>query len=127
MGLRGIDWNIALLSWERVAGSFLGGGDSESRQAFNHTITADCWTTEPLDWRKRAVYRPKRPRSDEDREYTKTIDEACIARRFFVTRDGRFVLGPWDMERGDTVSILLGGNTFYPKRMRRERGKKTCQ
>jgi hypothetical protein len=92
VGVRDINWNLALRAWERVATDLLN-DDPESREAFNRTITADRWQVKPLDWRKRIVARPKLPRNDVDKEYKKVVDDACIYRRFFVTKNERFGLG----------------------------------
>ncbi|CAO2649679.1 Nn.00g009710.m01.CDS01 [Neocucurbitaria sp. VM-36] len=109
----GVDWDLALRGWERVAGGYLDADpESESRQAFNSTITADHWTVEPMDWRERIVRR-RPPKNEEDKEYKTTIDRACINRRFFVTKDGKFGLGSWNLKRGDKVCILLGGKTPF--------------
>lgn len=93
VGPQDIDWSVALRAWECVAGGLLN-EDPELREAFNRTITSDCLSIEPLDWRKRIVARPKRPWTDEEIEYKKAVDDACINRRFFVTKNGRFGLGP---------------------------------
>ncbi|EOA86522.1 hypothetical protein ACJQWK_08803 [Exserohilum turcicum] len=109
----GVDWDLVFRSWERVAGENLSNADtSASRMSFNRTVTADCWQTEPLDWRKRIVPRQRRRRNEED-AYRLAIEDACSNRRFFVTTKGRFGLGPWNMQKGDVVGILLGGKTPF--------------
>jgi hypothetical protein len=45
---RRMDWYTALLSWERLAGGHLPEG-SESKAAFDRTITAGHWIIEPMD------------------------------------------------------------------------------
>ena len=114
MGPQGVDWDLAFRSWELVAGDYLDDeATSYSRQSFSRTVTADCWQTEPLDWRER--FKPRRmfQRNDEDKDYKRAVEDPCINRRFFVTQNGRFGLGPWNMKKGDIVSILLGGKTPF--------------
>ncbi|EUC36103.1 hypothetical protein COCCADRAFT_2831 [Bipolaris zeicola 26-R-13] len=103
-----------LRSWEFVASKELGHAETSAmRESFNRTVTADCWQIEPMDWRKRIKPLQEYPRDDEDRDYRLAVYNACICRRFFVTEDGRFGLGPWDMKKGDTVAVLLGGKTPF--------------
>jgi hypothetical protein len=114
MGGRPVDWDLAFRSWELIAGEYLGEEEtSESRDAFNRALTADCWHVEPTDWRKKIVPRRKQPRDDEEKRYLSTVENGCINRRFFVTEKGRFGLGPWNVKRGDAVCILLGGKTPF--------------
>jgi hypothetical protein len=117
------DWYVALRTWEFVAGNLLN-EDPESREAFNRTITTDCWAIEPLDWRKRIVVLPKRPTNDEDKNYETAIGYACINRRFFVTKNGRFGVGPWNLKKGDAVCILLGGKTPFILRICNDKASK---
>jgi hypothetical protein len=124
LGHRGVNWDVALQSWERVVGSLLS-EDPASGLAFNRTITADCWLNEPLDWRKRIVATNKTPRSAEDIRYEETIKSACYNRRFFVTKNGRFGLGPWNLKVGDAICILLGGKTPFILRQCNDRARKT--
>ena len=103
VGMQGVDWNLVLGSWELVAGGL---GDAETSAlttSFNRTVTADCWHTEPLEWRKRIRPRQKRPREGEDANYRTAVEHACVNRRFFVTKENRFGLGPWNMKKGDII------------------------
>ncbi|EUC41320.1 hypothetical protein COCMIDRAFT_106492 [Bipolaris oryzae ATCC 44560] len=105
-----IDWGQILRSWERVADEELGHTETSAlRESFNRAVTADCWQIEPTDWRRRIKPPQDDPCDDEDKKYRLAVYNACICRRFFVTKNGMFGLGPWDMKRGDTVSVLLGG------------------
>lgn len=113
-GPRSIDWDLGLRAWERVAGRCLSDDpESDSRKAFNRTLTADHWSIEPLDWRRRITARSKSVQSEEDKMYKSAVNRACINRRFFVTRSGRFGLGPWNMKKGDEACILFGGKTPF--------------
>lgn len=114
IGPQNVDWDLALRGWEHVAGKLLEDDPaSESRIAFNKTITADCWTEEPLDWRKRITGRRSTPKNESDKSYVRRLEDACISRRFFVTKNGRFGLGPWNIKKGDTACVLLGGKTPF--------------
>ncbi|KAH7066085.1 heterokaryon incompatibility protein-domain-containing protein [Paraphoma chrysanthemicola] len=120
-----VNWDLALRNWERVAGGPLI-ENSEAQKAFNRTITADSWLIEPIDWRQRIVRRGQQPRTEEDARYKKIIDDACLNRRFFITRKGRFGLGPWNLRKGDEVCVLLGGKTPFILRQcskREEKGR----
>lgn len=109
-----IDWDHILRSWEFVAGEELGHTETSAlRESFNRTVTADCWQIEPTDWRKRLKTQQEHSRDDENIDYRLAVRNACVGRRFFMTEDGRFGLGPWDMKRGDTVAVLLGGKIPY--------------
>jgi hypothetical protein len=126
LGHRGVSWDVALQSWERVAGGLLS-EDPASGLAFNRTITADCWLSEPLDWRKRIVATDKTPRSAEDIRYEETIKSACYNRRFFVTKNGRFGLGPWNLKVGDAICILSGGKTPFILRQCNDKARKNLR
>jgi hypothetical protein len=121
-GSQPVDWDIAFRSWELVAGDISSNEQgSESRAAFERTVTADRPLVGPLEWKRRILPRRKLPRNDEDKEYRAVVEEACINRRFFVTKEGGFGLGPWNLKKGDTVCILLGGRTPFVLRRRHDR------
>lgn len=48
--------------------------------------------------------------SDLANSFHISFEEACIGRRFSVTRKGYFGIGPAELEWGDEICILAGGN-----------------
>jgi hypothetical protein len=84
-----VDWNLALRAWEH-------GGGVENWDAFNRTITAGCWSKEPLNWKQRIPERGESLRNAEDKAYVAIVRKVCVNRRFFVTRKKRLGLGPWN-------------------------------
>ncbi|XPS72424.1 hypothetical protein M3J07_004576 [Ascochyta lentis] len=106
------DWLSALLSWEHIAGGPWK-GENEFERSFNRTITGDGWSIEPLNWKSRIRHRGKPSRNQEDQSYLNLIDQVCQNRRFFLTKSGRFGLGPWNTKKSDTICVLLGGKTPF--------------
>jgi hypothetical protein len=100
---------IELERWEDVAGV----RNRKRRESFNRTITADCWTKRPVDWRQYLTSSGAKLPSEGAEAYEKVINNACSSRRFFVTRSGRFGLGPWGVKQGDAVCVLFGGKTPF--------------
>ena len=115
-----IKWGDTLLGWERIAGGPWN-DDNEAKRSFNRTITADCWTDEPIDWRPRLHLRGMRDPQNENLEFRDDVHMACLNRRFFVTKEGKFGLGPWDAKKGDLVCILLGGSVPFVLRKCKKR------
>lgn len=107
-----VDWNTALLSWERVVGVPLP-EESEIKAAFDRTITAGYWATDPIDWRTRVLPMNRSLRTEEEKSYNQVLEDVCINRRFFVTKNGRFGLGPWNMKKDDVICILFGGKAPF--------------
>ncbi|KAF2124508.1 HET-domain-containing protein [Dothidotthia symphoricarpi CBS 119687] len=107
-----IDWHFALRGWEHVVGGPWAAG-SDTKKAFDRTIVADRWSTEPMDWKQRIRERRKPPKNDNDKEYIKHVNDMCRNRRFFITEKGRFGLGRWNVKKGDAVCVLLGGETPF--------------
>jgi hypothetical protein len=56
--------------------------------------------------------------------YEKAVENVCLNRRFFVTKQGRFGLGPWSIKKGDIVCILLGGKTPFILRIHDDKASK---
>jgi hypothetical protein len=106
---RNRDWDLILRAWERVADRH---GPRKQRE-FDRTITAECWTKEPLDWKQKIDPKGQTEPTDDNDEYKTVIGRSCTNRRFFVTKDGRYGLGPWNAKKGDIVCILLGGKTPF--------------
>ncbi|KAJ5030389.1 heterokaryon incompatibility protein-domain-containing protein [Bipolaris maydis] len=86
---------------------------STRRGSFNRTITADCWRVKPVDWRTKIKPQQEHSHDDEGRDYRLTVRNACTNIYFFMTKDGRFGLGPPSLEEGDTIAVLLGGKTPF--------------
>lgn len=107
-----VDWLFVLEVWEHLAGGPWQ-KDCTRRQAFYRTITGNNWSYEQLDWRPRVQRRGKPPRNQEEWQYLNIVDRVCRNRRFFITKNGRFGLGPWNLQTGDIVCILLGGKTPF--------------
>jgi hypothetical protein len=95
-GVVPVDWQFAFQTWERLAGGPWQ-DDSLDQQAFHRTITGDSWSIEPLDWRPRIQRRGKPPRSNEEKQYLRLVDQICRNRRFFITKNGRFGLGTFNL------------------------------
>lgn len=113
-GLHDIDWGLILRKWERVASEELGSTETSTRRgSFNRTITADCWRVKPVDWRTKIKPQQEHSHDDEGRDYRLTVRNACTNIYFFMTKDGRFGLGPPSLEEGDTIAVLLGGKTPF--------------
>jgi hypothetical protein len=49
-------------------------------------------------------------KSDLANSFHISFKEACIGRRFFVTKKGYFGIGPAELEEGDEIYIIAGGN-----------------
>lgn len=107
-----------LLGWEGVAGR-------DSKVAFDRTISADGvnYDDDDLDWRQHSFWDSKSQETPKFKEYLAILRRAVENRRFFVTRQGSFGLGPWDVRKGDVVSILSGGSTPFLLRPCDVRGK----
>jgi hypothetical protein len=114
------EWNPKLRAWERVA--YLHGPIKQ--REFDRTITAECWMEEPLDWKQRIAPNGKTAPTGNNVEYKDVIGRSCTNRRFFVTKNGRYGLGPWNTKKGDIVCILLGGKTPFILRPCLARGAK---
>ncbi|KAJ6200611.1 heterokaryon incompatibility protein-domain-containing protein [Bipolaris maydis] len=80
------------------------------KKNWNHT---HCWRVEPVDWRTRIKPQQEHSHDDEGRDYRLTVRNACTNIYFFMTKDGRFGLGPPSLEEGDTIAVLLGGKTPF--------------
>lgn len=103
------DWDVLLRAWERVARV----NGTTSDRAFDRTITVDSWNEDSLDWKQRVPRSPNNIRTEGNMMYRKTLEKTCSNRRFFVTRDGRYGLGPWNLKKGDTLCVLFGGQTPF--------------
>jgi hypothetical protein len=110
-----LNFTVVMLDWESVANI----NDSETKRAFNRTITAGRWTGSLMDWRERLG------------DWDSTENEACLMlvyhsgenRRFFVTKSGKFGMGPWNMKKNDIVAVLFGGKMpFVLRRCAAPRG-----
>jgi hypothetical protein len=105
-------WSYLLQSWEYTAGGPWMDG-AEKQKSFFRTITADWWAEEPMDWKDRVKgILPGAP-TEDDTAYTDVLEDVCVNRRFFITKTGRFGLGPWNMKKNDIVCILLGSNVPF--------------
>ena len=111
-----VDWQFIFQTWERPAGDPWQ-DDFLDQQALHCTITGDSWSIEPLDWRPRIQRRGKPLLSNGEKQYLRLINQICRNRRFFVTENGRFGLGTFNLQKGDKVSILLGGKTPFVLRL----------
>jgi hypothetical protein len=117
---------LSLVKWEKFAGGPWA-DDSGEGQYFGRTITADRWGSNCSDLRERLADEFRSGLTEMELvAYQKVVLDACHARRLFVTAHGRFGLGPWKVRKGDTVCILLGGETPFilrrtecPKKTRR--------
>ncbi|PVH83087.1 hypothetical protein DL98DRAFT_120388 [Cadophora sp. DSE1049] len=79
--------------------------------AYYHTITAGVLGDRNIDWsfmRNDALFEA----GDflGKREVCRSVDLACLGRKFFVTRRGFMGLAPTSAQEGDLVTILFGGN-----------------
>ncbi|KAF2749909.1 HET-domain-containing protein [Sporormia fimetaria CBS 119925] len=119
--IRGVrNWEFALQSWEQTAGGPWS-EESDLKAAFDRTITAGRWSGNPVDWRSRVPARNNPPKSEQDQVYMTILDEVCVNRRFFVTEEGEFGLGPWNLKKGDSVCLLLGGKAPFVLRTLKKR------
>jgi hypothetical protein len=117
---------LSLVRWEKFAGGPWA-AVSEEGQCFGRTVTANKWDSDCSDLRERLADEYRSYLTEGELvAYQKVVSDACHARRFFVTDHGRFGLGPWKAKKGDTVCILLGGETPFllrrtecPKKTRR--------
>jgi hypothetical protein len=101
-----------LLSWEKDAGGPWT-ESSNQKQAFNRTITADCWDREHIDWHSRLSFKGVKEPKEENLYYSQCVDSVSLNRRFFITQSGRMGLGPGSIRKGDEVCILLGGSVPF--------------
>lgn len=117
-------WIYILLDWERVAGGPWSSSSDEHlalSDSFNRTIVADRWAEGIVDWRAESEALDSSFLPEEE-NYVKAVGCAGINRRFFVTRKGRFGLGPWNLKVGDVVVAVLGSTV--PLVLRRDDGVK---
>ncbi|KAI9151566.1 Heterokaryon incompatibility protein [Paramyrothecium foliicola] len=106
-------WYSIVSGWEHVAGGPWS-NDQSLQAAFSRTITAGSWANEPQNFVQDFQRRGKPASSgDVDEAYEACIKEMATYRRFFVTQEGRFGLGPWNIKQGDQLCILLGGKTPF--------------
>ncbi|KAI8631594.1 heterokaryon incompatibility protein-domain-containing protein [Xylariaceae sp. FL1651] len=106
-------WSTTLLNWERVAGgpwlptSLL----APLSKAFNRTIVADRWPParagDVVDWRTEMETLDANVLPD-GKSYAMALSRAALNRRFFVTQEGGFGLGPWNLKTGDHLVAILG-------------------
>ncbi|MCJ1450113.1 hypothetical protein MMC28_000442 [Mycoblastus sanguinarius] len=113
-------------TWEKLAGAHSKGSTREKQAAFNRTIVADaCDGDHPEDWvewvdknmqtnsyqaHERAMASSiKEPDHQSPRKHNcVTVQQACTQRRFFITSNGRYGIGPTDTHVRDKVCMLLG-------------------
>jgi hypothetical protein len=116
--------------WRRLCGlnmrnrsNYVAGG--KATNAFWRTLVHDMLVREDLATIRRCqtedykVYRTwVKELGDSDAPYWKSLHaqyyhsgfrEACLGRRFFITKKGYFGIGPAELEEGDEIYILAGG------------------
>jgi hypothetical protein len=52
-------------------------------------------------------------RSPDSGRFHEAFVQACVDRRFFITKSGLMGIGPDNMKEGDVVTVLFGGNVPY--------------
>lgn len=97
---------IFVRSWEQIARAAVG-WHCAARSSFERTVVADCYVVEQIEHSNR--YRVDDLMSDP--QCHALMSRVCHKRRFFVTEQGRFGLGPWTVKRDDIVCSLVGART----------------
>lgn len=78
--------------------------------AYYQTITAGVSGNRVMDWRFMEHDTFHKNDFPGKGEVCRIINLACMGRRFFITRRGYMGLAPAASQKGDLVSVLLGGN-----------------
>ncbi|KAL9078931.1 MAG: hypothetical protein Q9157_002155 [Trypethelium eluteriae] len=119
-----LSWDAVLPSWQKPAAKYprcqvvskpntqickeTSPDNVSTDELFQLTLTAGRFKTLPHPvWRPARASVLSRP-NDEMKAYLKSREDACAGRRFFVTSDGHFGLGPADLQVNDEIHIMLG-------------------
>lgn len=105
-------WWATLPLWEYTAGIPPNSAWDEQREAFNRTITADRFES-PQDWRLNLLYRDLLAARAINDSYLSAVQDSCGRRQFFITKSGRFGLGPAYMRQNDVVVVVLGSKVPF--------------
>ncbi|KAL8848668.1 MAG: hypothetical protein Q9221_006342 [Calogaya cf. arnoldii] len=101
-------------SWEKLAGGPWTSDADPQRVRFYKTLLADAWVDiPPQDWPERCQEQLQQKSIFSEFATTLCTSErifhaSCFRRRFFITRTGRFGLGPESTSKNDDVWVLLG-------------------
>jgi hypothetical protein len=113
-------WWTILEDWETLAFQTSPAPEDEKRRSFDRTIAANIPDGPIPNWREwapktRRPWLPKNSTPQEPGEHTiqRIMIAGCDRRRFFVTENGTFGLGPTTMEVGDKVCVLLGSDVPF--------------
>jgi len=108
-------WWIILDMWEALAFQSSSAPEQVKRVAFDRTITANIPGAPVPNWRDWAprtrtsgVSEKVKPNKPQEATIQDIMELACGNRRFLVTKNGTFGLGPSDTKVGDPVCVLLG-------------------
>jgi len=123
-------WRTLLESWEALAFQYSPASEAEKSVAFTRTITANIPDSPIPNWRnwtpatrRRWMWRKATPREPKEHTIQDIMKAACGSRRFFVTANGTFGLGPSTTRAGDPVCVLLGSDVpFVLEAVKRKEG-----
>ena len=77
----------------------------------------DAWREDlPSNWPSVSDVEPRTPLSDADKQNVQMwqlVALCCARRHFFITKQGRFGLGPSEMISGELVCVLLGSDVPF--------------
>jgi hypothetical protein len=113
-------WRTLLELWEELAFQCSPASEVEKSLAFTRTITANISDSPIPNWRdwapvtrRRWMWRKATPREPNEPTIQDIMKAACGSRRFFVTVNGTFGLGPSETRVGDPVCVLLGSDVPF--------------
>jgi hypothetical protein len=89
-------------------------GQNNDPDFFGHAVS---WFAQHTHISRIASLLQRMPRasrqSADSGRFHEAFVQACVDRRFFVTRNGLMGIGPDAMKEGDTIAILFGGSVPY--------------
>lgn len=104
------NWSYLIRNWERIAGGPWSASSNEDLAlsvSFHRTIVADRWPGDSVDW-KTEIEAFESTLFLEEGSYAGAVLYFVANRRFFVTQNGKFGLGPWNLKAGDVLVAVLG-------------------
>ena len=109
-----IPFQHIMQQYRKLAGGPWTDSAEEKKFAFSRIMMGDTWREDlPSNWPSVSDVEPRTPLSDADKQNVQMwqlVALCCARRHFFITKQGRFGLGPSEMKSGELVCVLLGSD-----------------